>query len=458
MGLIKHHEKKPPLLSLPKNFISCILYIFIPLAIVHYYFYPPNLVYITNLNHSASQISNQSPSPNLVSVTNLSTEPSFSQVNNQAVSYAPPSPNSPQCDYSIGQWVQVTNKPLYNGTSCGTIKWAQNCMANGRPDTDYLYWRWQPNQCNIPSFDSAGFFEIMKNKHIALIGDSLGRNQVESLLCLLATHSRPELVYHDNEQGDKFRRWIFYEYNTTISSVWSPFLVKGTEKETMESTPHNLRHNTLYLDTANEKWTSELDNVDMIIFSTGHWFIQRAMYYENNVLVGCNGMQEINCTSYSFFEVFRKVINTSLKEVIKKTKHGSEKLAVVMTFAAAHFEGDWDKFGACPKTKPYKEGEVEIPFLENEFRKIEVEEAIMAKKAVKEIGKNVKIEALDITKLAFLRPDGHPGPYMYENPFKDGKKDRVQNDCLHWCLPGPIDMWNEILLDMMKRWREGQGD
>ena len=42
--------------------------------------------------------------------------------------------------------------------------------------------------------------------------------------------------------------------------------------------------------------------------------------------------------------------------------------------------------------------------------------------------------------------------YMYPFPFANGVPKHVQNDCLHWCLPGPIDTWNEIFLEMMKKW------
>ncbi|PKI19139.1 hypothetical protein CRG98_049275, partial [Punica granatum] len=54
---------------------------------------------------------------------------------------------------------------------------------------------------------------------------------------------------------------------------------------------------------------------------------------------------------------------------------------------------------------------------------------------------------LDVTRLSLLRLDEHPGPYLYPFPFAYEVKDRVQNDCVHWCLPGPIDTWNEILLE-----------
>ncbi|KAJ3707546.1 hypothetical protein LUZ61_011251 [Rhynchospora tenuis] len=268
-------------------------------------------------------------------------------------------------------------------------------------------------------------------------------------MCLLSTISKPELVFQDSDE-QKFRRWVFYEYNATVSVFWSPFLVNGTENDYSKG----IRHNTLYLDTPNEKWATELDKIDVVVFSCGHWFVQRAIYYgEGNQLLGCNSVQEVNCTNFNFLDAFRKVLRIALKEVTKR-HFKLEKNVVVATFPSAHFEGEWDKFGACPKTEPYKEGDTEMPHLENDMRKLAIEEVAMAVKDVKEMNGGLKIEALDVTKLALLRPDGHPGPYLFPNPFANGMKERVLNDCLHWCLPGPIDTWNALLLELMKRWND----
>ncbi|KAJ3707545.1 hypothetical protein LUZ61_011250 [Rhynchospora tenuis] len=324
-------------------------------------------------------------------------------------------------------------------------------MVNGRPDTGYLYWQWQPkdSQCSAPMFDAALFLGIIKNKHLAFIGDSLARNQLESLICLLSTTSKPELVYQDSDDL-KFRRWVFHEYNATVSSFWTHFLVKGIQNDDSKG----INHNTLYLDTPNEKWASELDKIDMVVFSNGHWFVQKAIYYgEGNQLLGCNFAQEINCTEFNFYDAFRKAVRTSLKEVTKRF-YKSSKAVVFVTYTLAHFEGEWNKFGTCPKTEPYKEGEAEMPHLENEMRKSVIDEVAMAVKDVQTMSGGLRIEALDVTKLTFLRPDAHPGPYMFPNPFANGIKEKVQSDCVHWCLPGPIDTWNAILLEQMKRWKD----
>nr|CAN78560.1 hypothetical protein VITISV_013946 [Vitis vinifera] len=89
--------------------------------------------------------------------------------------------------------------------------------------------------------------------------------------------------------------------------------------------------------------------------------------------------------------------------------------------------------------------------MDADMRRVEVEE-VEAAKANTEQFPGFRVEALDVTKLSLMRPDGHPGPYMHPFPFANGVKDRVQNDCVHWCLPGPVDTWNQILLEVGCLW------
>ncbi|KAL0700777.1 hypothetical protein Bca4012_056899 [Brassica carinata] len=341
------------------------------------------------------------------------------------------------CDYTKGKWVRDEMGPLYNGTSCGTIKDGQNCLRHGRPDSGYLYWKWKPNQCDIPRFDANRFLDLMRDKHVAFIGDSMARNQLESLICLLSTVSSPDLVYRNGEDN-KFRKWRFESHNVTVSVYWSPFLVAGLEKS------GNLDHNVLHVDRVDERWGNDLERFDTVVVSVGHWFLHPAVYHESGSVLGCHSCEASNCTEIGFFDIFRKAIRTTLKAVARNRRE-----VILTTFSPSHFEGrPWDSLGACNMTKPY-EGKV-LEGLDLEMRRIEMEEVAAAKAAK---GAEVRLEALDVTAISVLRPDGHPGPYMYEFPFKNGVPERVHNDCLHWCLPGPVDTWNEIMIEMLRRWR-----
>ncbi|KAL6577859.1 hypothetical protein OROMI_010187 [Orobanche minor] len=361
----------------------------------------------------------------------------------------------PSCDYTQGEWVRNDIGPLYNGTTCDTIKTGQNCMVYGRPDKDYLHWKWKPNNCELPMFDPKTFLKLLENKHVAFVGDSLARNQLESLLCMLATVSKPNL-YYAGDHENKFRKWHLSPHNINISIYWSPFLVKGVEKT------NDRNFNTLYLDSVDEKWANDLGSIDVLVLSAGHWYLLPAVYLHNGSVLGCHYRE--NCTEIGFYDVFSKALETVFVRVIgDRARDGNSISVILTTFSPAHFEGEWDKFGACSKTRPYEENEMILEGMNEEMRKIGVEKVKEAKlRANNEyLGNNinnnnvVRIEGLDISKLALLRPDGHPGPYMNPFPFANGVSERVQNDCVHWCLPGPIDTWNEILLDVIKRWEIG---
>ncbi|CAI9092854.1 OLC1v1028196C1 [Oldenlandia corymbosa var. corymbosa] len=354
------------------------------------------------------------------------------------------------CDYSDGIWIHDSRGPLYNGTTCNTIKDGQNCMRHGRPDMDYMYWRWKPNVCTLPRFDPEKFLHLLRNKSLAFVGDSVARNQLESLICMMATVSSPNLL-HTNGEDNKFRKWHFPSHNVTVAIFWSPFLVRGIEKTDESDVKRNF--NRLYLDSVDEKWAGEVSNLDMIVLSMGHWFLLRAVYHYGDTVLGCHFCTGQNYSEIGFYDVYGKAYKTALNAIIdRKGSIGDAIDVFVTTFTPSHFEGEWDKFGACSKTQPEEPTQKKLVGMDAEMRNAGIREIEAAKMKAKEFGKKVRFQAVDVSWLSLLRPDGHPGPYSNPFPFANGITDRVQNDCVHWCLPGPIDTWNEILLEFMNKW------
>ena len=97
-----------------------------------------------------------------------------------------------KCDIFSGEWVRDEAAPYYTNRTCSAIHDHQNCMKYGRPDTDFMKWRWKPHACEMPTFDPARFLEFVRGKKMAFVGDSVGRNQMQSLMCLLSSVSRKE--------------------------------------------------------------------------------------------------------------------------------------------------------------------------------------------------------------------------------------------------------------------------
>ncbi|XP_072995273.1 protein trichome birefringence-like 26 [Typha latifolia] len=343
-----------------------------------------------------------------------------------------------QCDLFDGKWVPNPSEPAYTNSSCKFIDPPQNCMTNGRPDTEYLHWRWQPYGCDLPPFDAQKFLCAMRNKGWALIGDSIFRNQIESLLCLLSKVEEAVEIYHD--KTFKTRTWYFSSHNFTLSIIWAPFLVKAEIAENSEGkSKHDIQ---LYLDTLERTWTSEYQKYDYIVISGGQWFLKTTIFWENNTVVGCHYCSGENIKELGMDYSYRKALQLVFRFI---TNSDHKPVVLFRTWTPDHFEhGEWFSGGVCNRTRPYKEGEFSGGSEDSLMRGVEIEEFTNAAAVGAKNGTRLKL--LDTHHLSLLRPDGHPGPYRRFHP--DLRK-KPQNDCLHWCLPGPIDTWNDLVMEML---------
>ncbi|CAO2837718.1 unnamed protein product [Amaranthus hypochondriacus] len=345
-----------------------------------------------------------------------------------------------KCDLFSGEWIPNPSGPAYINETCNFIEEHQNCMKNGRPDSEYLYWKWKPKNCELPEFNAMRFLEMMQNKTWAFIGDSISRNHVQSLICMLSKVDEADLFYHD--EGYKSKGWRFPSYNLTVYVLWSPFLTEAAIFEDINGV--SSQDIELHLDKLDKTWTDLYKTFDYMIFSSGKWLQKTAIYYENETILGCHICQK-NYTSLNFDFAYRKILRLVFDFILTSDHKG---LIFFRTSTPDHFEGGkWSNGGKCNRTVPFKEGEIEMKDLLKSLRHIELEEFDSALARASKNG--VRMKLLDLMQLSLLRPDGHPGPYRQFYPFANNKNAQVQYDCLHWCLPGPIDAWNDVIMEML---------
>lgn len=347
-----------------------------------------------------------------------------------------------RCDLFHGEWVPDSSGPAYNNASCRFIEIPQNCMTNGRPDDGYLYWRWKPYGCDIVPFDGKTFLEGMRGKHWALVGDLLLRNHVQSLLCLLSKVEVPTEVYHDRTY--KSRRWHFPSHNFMLSLVWAPFLIKADIFE--DDNGVSSAAPQLHFGNLDTNWMSQWDSFDYVVISTGQWFFKIAVYLENGSAIGCHYCQDKNLREITTGDSFRRALRDTFQFI---TKSPHKPVVFYRTWSPSHFEnGEWSSGGTCNRTVPFKPRQSGDRAMDNFMWRIE--RAEFAKAVADDGASNAgRLKLLDTFELSLLRPDGHAGPYRAYDPFGKGSTGKIEYDCLGWCLPGPIDTWNDIIMQML---------
>nr|VDD33636.1 unnamed protein product [Brassica oleracea] len=267
---------------------------------------------------------------------------------------------------------------------------------------------------------------------MGFVGDSISRNQVQSLLCLLSRVEYPEDI--SSSPDIAFKVWNYTSYNFILHVMWSPYLPD----------PIDAKSNffSLYLDQYDTKWTSQINQLDYLIISSGHWFYRPLIFYENEKLSGCQYCSLPNTTELPLHYGYTKALRTSLRAILENFTG----LAILRSFSPQHFEGGpWNKGGDCARTRPYRRNETIPEVSDLKIHDIQLEEFRAAEEEMeKKMG--LRLRLMNTTQAMLLRPDGHPGRYGHLQTEEVSSR----NDCIHWCLPGPIDTWNDILLQMMK--------
>ncbi|CAI5529416.1 unnamed protein product [Closterium sp. Naga37s-1] len=361
------------------------------------------------------------------------------------------------CDLYRGSWVPGTSPPLYTNATCPNITRHQNCQGNGRPDSRYERWQWRPEgaACALPRFDAEEFMRVMRGRGVLFVGDSVARNHFESLVCLLSQVEKPE--FHG---GKSMLRLVFRSSKVTLARVNSAWLVEEGN-DTVPDCPDSIPR--LHLDRTSPKWFGEIGRFDVVMFSSAHWFVKPSIYMEKGEVIGSQGgwWKRDEPAKVDNKGAFAIAIRTVFRDVVNELGKNPNRVFIYRTFSPDHYEkGEWNTGGSCAGLTEPRGGNYTYSntFGLNLYTK-QLEAYNEVIEAAIEAGASVdplRFTLMDVMPSAGMRVDGHPGPYRGLNAaeelakYKDSKFPPPQ-DCLHWCLPGPIDSWNVFLLQIVKR-------
>ncbi|XVF07600.1 hypothetical protein REPUB_Repub06bG0153300 [Reevesia pubescens] len=340
-------------------------------------------------------------------------------------------PSLGACDYSYGRWVRDENYPiqLYD-EKCPFLDPGFRCRQNGRKDVEFLKWRWQPHGCDLPRFNASDFLERSRNGRIVFAGDSIGRNQWESLICMLAqaVSNQSTIIEENGSPITKHKGFLsmkFQDYNLTLEYYRTPFLV--VIKRPPINSPAQVKV-TIRVDELHwysSRWT----DANVLVFNTGHWWNK-----EKTVKMGCYFQEggKVNMTM-DVMEGFRRSLQT-LKSWTTNNLNPERSHVFLRNYSPVHYRnGTWNDGGLC-------DAEMEP---EKNYKKLKAEP--WNNQYIADVIKqmrygNWKVQMLNITYMTQFRKDGHPSRHR-----EPGTLANAPQDCSHWCLPGIPDTWNELL-------------
>ncbi|KAE7998426.1 hypothetical protein FH972_002971 [Carpinus fangiana] len=336
------------------------------------------------------------------------------------------------CNYAKGKWVPDNNRPLYSGRDCKQwLSGAWACRLTQRTDFAYEKLRWQPKNCQMEEFEGSKFLRKMQDKTLAFVGDSLGRQQFQSLMCMLTGgKERHDVIDVGQEYGLAQARgdtrpsgWVyrFLSTNTTILYYWSSSLC---DVEPINKTNPNT-HYAMHLDRPPAFLRQYLHKFDVLVLNTGHHW-NRGKLKANKWIMHIGGVPNNDRKLAMIWKAKNFTVHSSINWVNSQLPKYPGLKAFYRTISPRHFVGgDWNTGGSCDNTTPMSVG-----------KEVLQDESSDASAAGAAKGTGVKL--LDITALSQIRDEGHI------SRFSLSARSGVQ-DCLHWCLPGVPDTWNEIL-------------
>ncbi|XP_051139438.1 protein trichome berefringence-like 7 isoform X2 [Andrographis paniculata] len=183
------------------------------------------------------------------------------------------------CNMFDGRWVKDERNPLYNASQCPFLEPGFDCLANGRKDEEYLKWRWKPRDCQVPRFDVLAVLEFLRGKRVVFVGDSLGRTQWESMVCMLMSGVKDKnSVYEVN--GNAITKQIrhlvvrFSGFNLSLEFYRLVFLVRPGVSPKLSPKRVKKVVKLDRMDGISREWIDS----DILVFNSGHWWTPTKLF------------------------------------------------------------------------------------------------------------------------------------------------------------------------------------
>lgn len=335
------------------------------------------------------------------------------------------------CSIEKGKWIfNNTSKRFYTDESCPYLDKQVSCLTNGRPDTDYLNWEWLPDDCILPRFNGTSLLEKLRGKRLMFSGDSLQKGQWQSLICMVESHIPPDKK--SIKRGRSHSVFNAKDYNASIEFYWAPYLVESNSDQPIIA---DTKKRIIRVDSIS-KHAKYWAGVDILVFNSYVWWTSdpRLKSLWGSFANGEEGFEELDAIT-----AYRLAIKTWANWVDSSINQSTTRVFFTTPSPTHLRSADWkqEKGIQCyNETRPVdRRGYWGTG---SNKRMMNVLSSIVARM-------KIRVTFINITQLSDYRKDGHASVYTGELPDEQKNSPQVQADCIHWCLPGVPDTWNQIL-------------
>ncbi|KAJ4821843.1 hypothetical protein Tsubulata_946382 [Turnera subulata] len=219
------------------------------------------------------------------------------------------------------------------------------------------------------------------------------------------------------------------EYNATVEFLWAPLLVDSNSDDPVN---HRLDQRIIRPDSV-LRHSSKWDHADILVFNTYLWWRQ------GPVKLSWSSEQNGACEEIDGLGGMELAMGAWADWVAKANSLNKKIFFVTMSREWANGSN-----GNCYSEKVpidldgYWGSGSDLPTMR------------MVDRVIAKLGS--KVSVLNITQLSEYRKDGHPS--IYRKFWETLRPEQLSNpktysDCIHWCLPGVPDVWNELLFHFL---------
>lgn len=320
-------------------------------------------------------------------------------------------------DYTTGSWVYDAHATVAPGYSFCQLDRRQDCRVGDAPGAERVTkyaWRPSAQRCALRSFNRDDFLRCVAGKRVVFMGDSISRNQQQSLQCMLLDAPEPTRPWGTGWKVEYDSEYPAFA-DASVSLVMSLLI-----------TP--------------EEIAAVAPAADVLVVGTGpHWFprtftwVEATKHLVNDTFVWDAFPGGPAAVGAFFDEQVRLRVAALLRHAKPDATVVWRVPDVAHNFAARAVDGpESAKQALCGNAEPGEAGLSNIVTWPAPFAYL--------RDAVLRHAAGTRIHVLDLLALSGSRPDAHPGGHYQKEVFG-----QPVQDCLHWCLPGAPDTWNQLL-------------